>query len=53
MREWIITNLTDEEESILEKNDIEWYPDTLDSRDIVFHGSNKELDEVLKLIGRK
>lgn len=53
-KEWIIENLTEDEEKILVKNDIEWYPDDiLNSRDIVFHGSKKELDNVLILIGRK
>lgn len=53
-KEWIIENLTEDEEKIFVKNDIEWYPDDiLNSRDIVFHGSEKELDDVLILIGRK
>ena len=51
--EYIITNLAVKEEQILIDNDIEWYPDTLDTRDVIIDGNKEYLDRVLKLIGRK
>lgn len=51
--EFIITNVTDEEINILEREDFDWYPDTLDSRDVVIDGNRKNIKKVLKALGRK
>lgn len=51
--EIIITNVTDEEIDILEKEDFDWCPDTLDSRDVVINGDKKYIEKALRAIGRK
>ena len=51
--EFIIQNVTDEEIEILEREDFDWYPDSLDSRDIVIDGNRGYVDKVLKALGRK
>lgn len=51
--EFIITNVTEKEIDILERDDFDWYPDSLDSRDIVIDGNKGYIKKVLKAIGRK
>ena len=53
MSEYIVENLTEDEEKILNEHpEIEWYPDdVLLSRDIVTHNENDAL-KILKIIGR-
>lgn len=51
--EFIITNVTDEEIDILEREDFDWYPDTLDSRDVVIDGNKRYLEKVLRTLGRE
>lgn len=51
--EFIIENVTDEEIDILEREDFDWYPDTLDSRDVVIDGNRKYVEKVLKALGRQ
>lgn len=51
--EIIIQNVTDKEIDILEKEDFDWYPDTLDSRDIVIAGNREYIKKVLKAFGRQ
>lgn len=51
--EFIIENVTDEEINILEREDFDWYPDTLDSRDVVIDGNRKYVEKVLKALGRQ
>lgn len=51
--EFIITNVTDEEIDILEREDFDWYPDTLDSRDVVIDGKKEYVKKVLKALGRE
>lgn len=51
--EFIIENVTDEEIDILEKEDFDWYPDTLDSRDVVIDGNKSYVEKVLKTLGRQ
>ena len=51
--EFIIENVTDKEIEILEREDFNWYPDTLDSRDVVIDGNKEYVDKVLKALGRK
>lgn len=55
MQEFIIPDLTKEEVNILEKSDIDWYPDDIlsDKRDVVVHGTEEDVNGVLKLIGRR
>lgn len=55
MAEYIICNLSNEEEKILEENDIEFCIDDLlsDSRDINVECSKREFERILKLIGRE
>lgn len=52
--EYIIENLTEQEEELLNKHpDIEWYPDDiLLSRDIVVH-SEEDVNRILKIINRR
>ncbi|EOS35429.1 hypothetical protein C804_01032 [Lachnospiraceae bacterium A4] len=50
--EFIITDVTDKEIDILEREDFDWYPDTLDSRDVVIDGNRKYVKRVLKALGR-
>ena len=49
--EFIITNVTDEEIDILEREDFDWCPDTLDSRDVVIDGNIWYLEKVLRSLG--
>lgn len=51
--EFIITNVTDEEIDILEREDFDWYPNTLDSRDVVIDGNKEYVKKVLKALGRE
>lgn len=51
--EFIMTNVTDEEIDILEREDFDWYPDTLDSRNVVIHGKKEYVKKVLKTLGRE
>lgn len=51
--EFIIENVTDKEIDILEKGDFDWYPDTLESRDVVINGNREYLKKVLKALGRQ
>ncbi len=51
--EFIITNVTHEEINILEREDFDWYPDTLDSRDVVIDGNKGYIKKVLKVLGRE
>lgn len=51
--EFIITNVTDEEIDILERKDFYWYPDSLDSRDVVIDGNKEYFKNVLKALGRE
>lgn len=51
--EYIIENITDEEMKIIEKHKIEWYPDDMESRNVVIDGPEFYCDLVLELIGRK
>ena len=51
--EFIIKNVTNEEIEILERKDFDWYPDTLDSRDIVIDGNREYVKKVLKALGRQ
>lgn len=50
--EFIIENVTDEEIEILIREDFDWYPDSLDTRDVVIDGKQEYVDEVLKALGR-
>lgn len=51
--EFIIANVADEEIDILEREDFDWYPDTLDLRDVVIEGNKRYLEKVLKALGRR
>lgn len=51
--EFIIENATDEEIEILEREDFDWYPDSLDTRDIVIDGNKEYVNQVLKALGRQ
>lgn len=50
--ELIIKDVTDEEIEILEREDFDWYPDSLDQRDVVIDGNRKYANRVLKALGR-
>lgn len=55
MAEYIILNLTKDEERILEENDIEFLIDNpfdLNKRDINIECSKRRFEEILSLIGR-
>jgi hypothetical protein len=51
--EWIIENCTESEINILVNSDIEWYPDNLESSDVCVYGTKDDIENALKLIGRK
>ena len=51
--EFIIENVTDEEIEILEREDFDWYPDSLDTRDVVIDGNREYVNKVLKALGRQ
>lgn len=50
--EIVITNVTDEEIDILEREDFNWCPDTLDSKDVVINGNRGYIKKVLRALGR-
>lgn len=50
--ELIVTNVTDREIDILEKEDFDWYPDSIYTRDIVLAGTKSYINKVLRAIGR-
>jgi hypothetical protein len=50
--EYIISNITTKEWEILEDNNIDWFPDDLNRRDIVIEGES-EYNRALELLGRK
>lgn len=53
MKEYIIENPTRKEISILNKNNISWYPDCIDSNDICFECSNDvDAGKIYSLINR-
>lgn len=53
MGEYIIENITKEELDLLEKSDLDWYPDDLMSDDVCIYGTEKDVQKALKIIGRK
>ena len=52
MAEYIIKNVTDEEIEILDREGFEWYPDDMESRDIVIEGDENYLNMALHAIRR-
>lgn len=50
--ELIIENVTDAEIEILEREDFDWYPYSLDTRDVVIDGNGEYVNKVLKALGR-
>lgn len=53
MREYIIENLSNEEIDKLQKSELDWYPDDLMSSDVCIYGTEKDVKEALKIIGRQ
>lgn len=52
--EIIIENVTEREIEILEKIDADWWPnDLLDDEAVILVHSKKELDDIMRAIGRK
>ncbi|MBQ7673635.1 MAG: hypothetical protein IJT36_03800 [Alphaproteobacteria bacterium] len=53
MNEYIIENVSKEELDLLEKSDLEWYPDDLMGNDVCIHGTKQDAYKALIIIGRK
>lgn len=53
MSEYIIENCTEEEINKLEQTDLEWYPDDLMGSDVCIYGTEKDVEQALKVMGRK
>lgn len=51
--EYIIENVTSQEVDILEKEEFDWYPDTIEGNDVVINGDIKEVERALRMIGRR
>ncbi len=51
--EFIIKNVTDAEIDILEREDFDWYPDDLNTRNVVIDGNREYVKKVLKTLGRR
>lgn len=51
--EFIIEDITDEEMQILEREGFEWYPDDLNSNDVVIDGDALYYRMVIRTLGRK
>lgn len=53
MKEYIIENATRNEINILNKNNVSWYPDCIDSNDICFECKNDiEAVKIYSLLGK-
>lgn len=52
MAERIIENVTDEEITILDREGFEWYPDGMDSRNIVIEGDENYCNMAMHAIRR-
>lgn len=50
--EYIIHDATEDEVFILDKQGFNWYPDSMDSNDIVIEGDKAYYDMALNAIGR-
>lgn len=50
--EYIIENITDEEINIFETEGIEWYPDSMNNRDVVIEGDRAYYEMALHSIRR-
>lgn len=50
--EYIIENTTEEERKILDTEGFEWYPDDMESTDVVIEGNEQNVDKALRAIGR-
>ena len=49
--EYILENVSQRELNILEKNSIDWYPDSMDSNDICFE-SEEDCNKAIAILGR-
>ena len=47
---FIIENVTDREIAILEREDIDWHPSSLNADEIIIEGGKRDADMVLKLL---
>ena len=50
--EYIIEGTTEEERKILDAEGFEWYPDDMESTDVVIEGNEQNVDKALRAIGR-
>lgn len=53
MMEFVMENVSQDEMKILESEGFEWYPDDMNSRDVVIEGDQLYYEMALRALGRK